>query len=214
MQKLLLGALGAIVVLVLAVLGAAASRPDHLHIERSATFAAAPQDLVPQVSDLEQWSVWNPWKDYDPAMKTTYSDTKAGVGAWYEWWGNDDVGHGKLTVLTVEDTKVTQDLEFFEPWQSKALITFAFTPDGEGTKVTWSMDEDQQFMGKVMGLFMDMDAMLGADFEKGLAKLQPIAEKSAATRKEADAAAAAAPPVDPEAPVDPNAAPAPEAAHP
>lgn len=191
MKNVLLGVVAVLVLLVLGVLGAAAMKPDTLHVERSATMAATPADLVPYVSDLHKWSEWNPWKDYDPAMKTTYSDPAAGVGAWYEWTGNEQVGHGKMAVKSVAEDKVTHDLEFFEPWQSKSVITFAFAADGAGTKVTWSMDEQQQFMGKVMGLFMDMDAMLGADFEKGLKKLQPLAEEASKARVEAEAKAKA-----------------------
>lgn len=190
--KVVAGLVGVAVLAVGGVAAAAAMKPDRLHVERSATFAAAPADLVPYTADLKLWADWNPWKDYDPAMETTYSEVTAGPGAWYSWKGNDQVGKGKMAVLTVADDKVTHDLEFFEPWQSKAVITFTFTPEGENTRVTWAMDEDQKFGGKVAGLFMDMDAMLGADFEKGLGKLKPLAEETAKTRKDAEAAAAAA----------------------
>jgi len=140
-------------------------------------------------------------------METTYSEVTSGPGAWYSWKGNDQVGKGKMSVLTVADDKVTHDLEFFEPWQSKATITFTFKPEGDNTRVTWAMDEDQKFGAKVAGLFMDMDAMLGADFEKGLGKLKPLAESAATTRVAAEEAAAAAAiaVVDPAAPVDPAA---------
>ena len=107
-------------------------------------------------------------------MKMTYSDPASGVGAWYEWTGNDDVGHGKMAVKSIAENQVEHDLEFFSPWQSKSVITFSLTQSGDDTKVSWAMDENQQFMGKVMGVFMDMDAMLGADFDKGLKQLKPL----------------------------------------
>ena len=52
-------------------------------------------------------------------------------------------------------------------------------------------------MGKAMGLVMDMDSMLGGDFDKGLTSLATLAEADATTRiareaAEAEAAAAAA----------------------
>lgn len=210
MKKVLLGLVGVVGLVVVGVIGAAAMKPDHLHVERQATFAAAPADVVPYTADLKLWAEWNPWKEYDPRMETTYSEVTSGPGAWYSWKGNDQVGKGKMTVLTVAEDKVTHDLEFFEPWQSKATITFAFTPEGDNTRVTWAMDEDQKFGAKVAGLFMDMDAMLGGDFEKGLTKLKPLAEGAAQTRKDGEAAAAAAAvPVDGAAPVEGAAAPAP-----
>jgi hypothetical protein len=192
MKKVLLGLVGVVGLVVVGVVGAAAMQPDSLHVERSATIAASPADLGPYTSDLKMWAEWNPWRDMDPSMETTYSDTTAGPGAWYSWSGNEQVGKGKMEVLTVADDKVTHDLEFFEPWQSKATITFSFAADGDSTRVTWAMDENLQFSGKMAGLFMDMDAMLGADFDKGLAKLKPLAEATATARKDAEMAAVAA----------------------
>ncbi len=192
MKKVLLGVGAVLGLTVVGVLGAAAMQPEVMHIERSATFAAAPQDIGPYASDLKLWAEWNPWKDLDPAMAITYHTTTAGPGAWYSWTGNEKVGNGKMTVLTVADDKITHDLEFFEPWQSKSTISFTFAPEGESTKVTWAMDETLPFTGKVMSLFMDMDAMLGADFEKGLTKLKPLAEGAASTRKDGEAASQAA----------------------
>ncbi len=117
------------------------------------------------------------------------------MGAWYTWHGNDQVGRGRMEVLSIAPDRVVHDLEFFEPWQSKATITFTFTPDGDATRVVWAMDEDQGFGAKMAGLFMDMDAMLGADFQTGLANLAPLAEAAASQRS-----AQASPPADIAAP--------------
>jgi hypothetical protein len=45
---------------------------------------------------------------------------------------------------------------------------------------------DNGFMSKAAGLFMDMDAMLGPEFEKGLALLEPLGVAAASTRVEAE----------------------------
>lgn len=201
MKKILLILAGVFAAAVLGVVGATMAQPDTLHIERRVTISASAADIAPYTTDFDLWQKWSPWEKKDPAMKQTYSDPKSGVGAWYAWTGNDEVGHGKMIVLESAPAKVVHDLEFFSPWQSKALITFAFVESGDATTVTWSMDEKPNFTGKMAGLFMDMDATLGADFSTGLSALKPLAEVDAAKRKEAEAAAAAAATIAIEAPV-------------
>lgn len=184
---------GILVLLIVGVAGAAASRPDKLHIERSKVVKATPADVYPYVYDMDKWVTWNPWKDLDPGQKLTFSEARQGVGAWYAWKGNDQVGEGKMSIVSVkENAQVVDRLEFIAPWQSVATVTFDLKPSGSGTEIVWSMDEDQNFGAKVMGLFMDMDAMLGADFTKGLTTLAPMVEADAQAREATEAAAKAA----------------------
>jgi hypothetical protein len=174
-KKILLGLVGAIVLAILAVSVAAMMQPDTYHVERSRTIMVAPSAVLPHLSDLREWSEWNPWDELDPSMHKTYSDPSSGDGAWYEWQGNDDVGKGKMTITRVGEDGVGYHLEFMEPFASEADIEIALRPEGNGTHVVWSMDGKNDFMGKLFGLFMDMDAMIGSDFEKGLEKLDRAA---------------------------------------
>ncbi len=192
MKKILMVLAGVATAAMLGVVGATMTQPDTLHIERSVTVNASAADVAPYTTDFDQWAKWSPWEKKDPAMKQTYSDVKSGVGAWYEWTGNDEVGHGKMIVLESAPNKVVHDLEFFSPWQSKALISFTFAESDDTTTVTWAMDEKPNFAGKMAGVFMDMDGMLGADFTAGLSSLKPLAEADASHRREAEAAAATA----------------------
>jgi Polyketide cyclase / dehydrase and lipid transport len=192
MKKVLLGVLAAVAVLILGVLGMAMTKPDNAHIERSAVIAAAPADIMPFLSDFTQFVKWSPWSKVDPNQTTTFSEPPNGEGAWYAWKGNDQVGEGKMTTLALTDTSMKLKLEFFAPWQAQSDVTYTLVPEGDGTKVTWAYDEPQKMMNKVMAVFMDMDAMLGADFEKGLASLSPLAVEAKAARVAAEAAAAAA----------------------
>lgn len=53
--------------------------------------------------------------------------------------------------------------------------------ESEGkTTVTWTMDGKNNFMGKLIGLVMNCEKMVGEQFEKGLAKLKTVVEKPAA----------------------------------
>jgi len=168
-------------VLVVLVGGAAAfvaTRPDAYHVERSATIGAPAATVFAQIDDLSVWKEWSPWEKKDPAMKRTFSATTSGVGATYSWAGNKDVGKGKMSIVDSRPgEKVAERLEFIEPFQSQADITFtlkAETPTS--TKVTWAMDGKHNFISKAFSVVKPMDAMVGKDFEDGLAGLKTVAE--------------------------------------
>jgi Polyketide cyclase / dehydrase and lipid transport len=191
------------ILLVLAlVLGAlavvVATRPDTYHVERSSRIDAPPAAVFLVVNDFREFGNWSPWAKRDPAMRTTVSDPPGGVGANYAWEGNKEVGKGRMTVTeSLPPTHIRQRLEFLEPFPSTAETGFDIKPaSGGGSAVTWSMDGKNNFVGKAFALFMDMDKMVGKDFDDGLSNLKRVVEAKAA---------AAAPP----APADGEAAGAP-----
>jgi hypothetical protein len=170
--------------------------PGHTHVERSATYNATLDDVYPNIADLRTFYTWSPWSEMDPTAKTDFSDPSTGMNAWYSWDGNDEVGAGKMTVIADEKNKrVMHKLEFFRPWEGVSESGFALEASGDTVKVTWLFDQDNEGFGRVMAGFIDMDGMLGADFEKGLAKLEGVVAASVAARiereqKEAQEAAA------------------------
>jgi hypothetical protein len=189
LKKVLLGLAG----LVAAFLIFAATRPDTYHVERSTKIAASADTIFAEVNDFRAFPAWSPWQKRDPAMKTTISTPSTGVGATYAWEGNKEVGKGKMTLTESQaPTHTKERLEFLEPFASVADTGFNIKPEGAGAStITWYMDGKSNFMGKVMGVFMDMDKMIGKDFEEGLTNLKKIAE---AKQTAAAAATAAAPP--------------------
>jgi hypothetical protein len=189
MKKLVLGVAGVGGLGILAVLAMALSKPDTIHLERSITVSASTADVASFAQDLKRLNEWSPWMDKDPDMQMTYGDSTIGIGAWYSWEGNDDVGKGKMTVTADERGKVMHKLEFFAPWETVAQVTVAWAEKGAQTEVTWSYDADADFNTKLMTVFMDFDAMLGPDYEKGLQNLKPLVEAAAKDRVVAEAAA-------------------------
>ncbi len=156
------------------------TRPSTFAVERSRTIAAEPDVVFTLVDDFHHWPKWSPWEGLDPNIETTFGGAESGTGATYDWTGNEEVGTGKMTITASDAPRsIVIDLQFIEPWASRADNTFTFEPDGEGTRVTWSMSGDNDFMGKAMSLFMDVDTMIGADFERGLDKLAEAAEAGA-----------------------------------
>jgi uncharacterized protein YndB with AHSA1/START domain len=203
---------GIVGVLVVGAIAIVAMQPSHEHIERSRIVAATPADVWPHVADYKNFGAWSPWAAMDPAQTTEISEPSTGVGAKYSW-KSEVTGSGSQTFTVVEpESKIVEDLVFTEPFEATAVVTFTLEPAEGGTKVTWAYDTDNGFMAKAAGMFMDMDAMLGADFEKGLGSLAGVAEGDAAARiareaAEAEAAAATAT-ADPNAPADPAGTPA------
>jgi surface antigen len=176
--KILIGVAGALVLFVAVV----ATRPSTYHVERKIE-VAAPADLVFGVlNDLHRFAgvlvlFGAPLEKVDPTMQKTFEGPAAGVGQSYAWSGNKDVGKGKMTIEeSVPGQKVGIKLEFVEPMASTATCTLTLAGTPTGSSVTWSMDGNHNFIGKALGMFMDMDTMLGTDIEKGLALLKTVAE--------------------------------------
>jgi hypothetical protein len=189
LKKILLGA----AVVLVALCGIIAMQPSTYSVQRSATFKASPDITFALVNDFHRWGEWSPWDKLDPNQKTTFEGAATGVGAKYGWSGNDQVGEGRMEI---EESKANElvriKLEFIRPWASTSPTTFTFAPAAEGVTVTWKMEGTNTFMGKAFSLFMNMDAMLGKDFDNGLAAMGKIAETETKKRAEAEAAKLAA----------------------
>jgi hypothetical protein len=167
----------AVLVLVVGLLVFIGTRPAHFRIERSAQIGAPADVVFPMINDLHQWAQWSPWEKLDPDMKRTYEGPSAGPGAVYGWSGNSKAGEGRSTIL---DSKpgdlVSIKLEMFKPFACTNQVTFKLTPSDAGTRVQWIMEGENGFMAKAFTAFVSMDAMVGKEFEQGLANLNTLAQ--------------------------------------
>src|SRR5205085_450764 len=134
--------------------------------------AAPPAVVQAQIADFHRWDAWSPWAKLDPAMKTTFEGTPGAVGSSYAWTGNDKVGEGRMTLTGVDPGVVTIKLDFVKPFASTSTSTFQLVPRTSGTEVTWAMEGRNNFVAKAFTMVMDMDKMIGGDFEKGLAQMK------------------------------------------
>jgi hypothetical protein len=152
-------------------------RPDHYAVRRSAQVAAPPSAVYAAVVDFRRWERWSPWAGLDPSQRTTIQGE--GVGAIYTWSGNDKVGEGRMTITEARPgERVGIELVFLRPYQSKADTGFTIAPEGAGSRITWEMSGHYDRIERVMMMFMDMDKMIGGDFERGLASLKREVEKA------------------------------------
>jgi uncharacterized protein YndB with AHSA1/START domain len=160
------------------VLILAATKPDSFRVQRAITVQAPPEKIFSLISDFHQWGSWSPYEHKDPAMKRTYSGASSGRGAVYAWDGNNNVGSGRMEILdAAAPEKIVIKLDFFKPFEGHNTAEFTMLPQGDVTKVTWGMHGPAPFMSKVMQVFMNMDNMIGKDFETGLANLKRLTEK-------------------------------------
>lgn len=174
--KRILFVFAAVIAVLLVVI---AMQPSDFRVSRSVTMAAPQAAVFEQINDFHNWEAWSPWAKKDPNAKGTYEGPTSGVGSKFSWDGNSDVGAGSMTIVESEPTEhVGIKLDFIRPFAGTSDVDFTLQPEGEGTHVTWTMAGKNNFIGKAIGLVIDCDKMIGGEYEKGLANLKAIVEKT------------------------------------
>ena len=173
--------LGTLVLVVAAViiliLFLASRKPDIFRVERRLTVKAPAKRVFSQINDLHAWQAWSPWAKKDPAAKNDFSGPQAGVGASLAWEGNGQVGKGRMTIVeSAPDIHVSYRLEFEKPFRATNFAEFALHEAQGETLIVWTMHGPAPLISKIMDLLMNMDRMIGRDFESGLESLRMIVE--------------------------------------
>lgn len=177
LKTVLLSLLGLFLLAVLAVLAIASTRPDTFRVARTQRIAAPAERIFPLVEDLRAFNRWNPYVTRDPQLQGRYSGPERGPGAAYAF-ASDKSGTGSFTVTGIgAPREVVMRLDMQKPFAAQNVVTFTLVLQGAATDVTWAMQGAQPFMGRVMGVFFDMDRMIGGDFATGLSQLRALAEK-------------------------------------
>ena len=167
-----------IAIAIAVVLILAATKPNTLRVQRATSIRAPADRIFPMINDFRQWRTWSPYENKDPAMNRTYEGAGSGKGAVYAWDGNNNVGSGRMEILEAAvPSKITIKLDFFKPFEGHNTAEFTMLPQGDVTNLTWTMSGPAVFMSKLMQVFMNLDHMIGRDFEVGLANLKKLAEK-------------------------------------
>jgi hypothetical protein len=174
MLKKILIAIAAIIGVFVVVV---ALQPSEFRIVRSANISAPAPAVFAQVNDFHNWEAWSPWAKLDPAAKVIFEGPPAGKGAIFRWAGNKDVGEGSMTITDSRPSDLVRiKLEFLKPFEATNTAEFTFKPEGNRTAVTWSMEGKNNFIAKAVCLFMNMEKMVGGQFEEGLASMKSVVE--------------------------------------
>jgi uncharacterized protein YndB with AHSA1/START domain len=172
----------ALALIVITFLIAAAMQPSDYRVVRRATIAAPPAVVFGNVNDLHKFQEWSPWAKLDPAAKMTFEGPPAGTGAIVKWAGNNEVGEGQMTIIESRPNELIRfKLDFVKPFAGTSDAEWMFQQEGSNqTAVSWSMSGKKNFISKAISVFMDMDQVIGGQFEKGLASLKALSEAGTA----------------------------------
>ncbi len=173
LKKIVIGAVVALV----GFLAYVQTRPSTFRYERSGVIAASPEKIFPYISQLKLGSEWSPYEKKDLNMKKTLSGPAEGAGQVMDFYGNQEVGAGRLEVLkVVSNERVEIKLMMTEPVVAENLIEYTLTPEGDGTRFTWALSGDGGFLTQLISVFIDCEKMVAGDFEKGIASLKAVIE--------------------------------------
>jgi hypothetical protein len=169
LKKLLL----AFVITIAAICLYAAFQPSEMFFVRELAINATPEVIFPYINNPKKAEEWMPWKDSDPQMVATYSGPEEGVGATSSWDSPGQMGSGEAKVIeSILNQSVKTQLTYTKPMQMSQLAEIVLVPSAGATIVRWSVKGENSFVGRLFCLFMDMDKMIGEQFEKGLNTLK------------------------------------------
>ena len=157
------------------------SKPNNFRLQRSITINAPAATVYRHIDDFRQWKNWSPWEQLDPDLKRTFSGESSGIGAVYDWQSNGKAGQGQMTIREAAPAhRLLINLDFIKPIRATNSAEFLLQSSGDNTVVTWAMFGPSPFMSKLMGTLMNMDDLIGKDFERGLENLKRLSEQDAA----------------------------------
>jgi hypothetical protein len=154
--------------------------PKDYTVTRSITINKARSEVYDHMKSLVTFDEWSPWAKRDPNMEKTFRGTDGEVGFVSHWKGNKQVGEGEQEIVKlVENERIEMHLTFLKPFKAESDTWWDLTDDDEGTLVTWGIyGENKSPIQRVMGLVMNMDSMMGKDFNQGLKTLKQQLEGS------------------------------------
>ena len=178
-MKIFLILLALLAVVVVTVLILAARKPDDFSMQRSLVIQAPAEQIFHLINDLRAHESWSPFDKPDPAVTKTYTGAATGTGAVYDWSGNGQSGSGRLAITeSVPVSKIVMQLDMLKPMKARNTVTFTLVPVDGGTEVSWAMHGRTPFLAKVFHVFINMDRMVGGQFETGLLTLKNMVERN------------------------------------
>jgi len=151
--------------------------PKTVQVSRSISVHASSEVVKTQLADFKFFQEqWSPWGEKDPNMKTTFEGETGKPGSKYAWEGNKEVGTGSMELVAINGDTILQKIIFTAPQKGGGDVYLIAQPAGDSTHVTWGMKFDVGFMSRAVMLFLNMDKMIGADYDKGLAKFKQVIE--------------------------------------
>lgn len=153
--------------------------PKEYAVKRSVRINAPVNLVKDQVVKFKNFQQWEPWGEADPNMKVSVDGTDGTVGAIYRWEGNNEVGSGTQEIIKITEDRVDLKLNFTAPWESEDYVYYEFNDLGKGMEVVWGMKGTNPFPMNVLMMFMNLEEMIGSQYDKGLGQLKARCEEMA-----------------------------------
>lgn len=154
-------------------------QPKEIFIKESMVINASSEAIFKEINNFRNWHAWSPWANLDPNSTEEHTGSVEGNGAIFSWAGNKDVGVGSMTVTKSQPyDRIEIKLDFTAPYVASNLVIFELTPNGNATNVTWSLEGENDFMGKAMCLIFNCKKMISKQYIKGLNNLKNVVENT------------------------------------
>ena len=176
-MKLIKKVLWGLTIIIVFILVAGLFMDKQYKVERTILINEQSDVIINRIKSLKKFQSWSPWADEDPNQKNTFEGIDGTVGSKLKWEGNEKVGKGTMTITAITDSCVTYDLNFIEPFKSISKSYYITKKKPQGSLLTWGMIGENPYPINVITSFIDMDGMIGKDFEKGRLKLRNQLEK-------------------------------------
>jgi uncharacterized membrane protein len=131
-------------------------------VERETIIEKPKDEVFAYLKSLKNQNEWSVWSQMDPNMKNEYTGIDGTVGFISKWKGNITAGE-----------RIDNELRFMKPWKSSSEAYFITEAISESsTKVKWGLKGNMPYPMNAMSIIMNMDKMLGKDFQQGLENLK------------------------------------------
>ena len=172
-KKVLLFLAGLIVVLAII---AGVKSPEY-KISREISIIAPADKIFPHINNPKLGDVWMPWRESDPKVQIAYAGPEFGLGAKSTWTSEGSMGTGYAEIVESIDNQIVKtNLAYTKPMTMNQTAVLELKPMDQTTQVVWSVEGKNNFLFRLIGLFIDVDEIVGKDFEKGLSNLKKITE--------------------------------------
>ena len=173
-------ALKVLIIILATLCGIAFLLPKNFTVVRTIEINSSIENVFGQVNILINWSNWSPWHKMDPNASYTYSNTDAGIGAFYSFEGDPElIGSGSLTILeSTKNKSIRTEVIFLNEEEEigRGNGEWSFNDKNGVTQVSWSFIGDMGNNPVARWIGLMMDSMLGPQLEKGLINMKEYLE--------------------------------------
>jgi len=166
-----------VVALAIAIILVLASRkPTTQTFQRRQTIDASSEVVYAHIGSLRAYNEWNPWAADEPEQVVVFGGEDGAIGSTMSWEGRK-TGQGTMTLSESNGTDMVRyDLSFLKPMKGSGSARVCLQKKDQVVEAVWDIDIAQNFVARIMAVFMNFEKMMGPYYERGLTKLKELSE--------------------------------------